>query len=294
MLAFSFVSIEKIFFSHFLCQWDARKQTADSRTVKIKKLTFQTFCRHIAPFALSCFCLKVVQKKSENAVYFVFFVVRKGAKGTKANKKEQNNHKKKKKVDGGKQQKRKFLWVIIIMCNVSVINFYQGPISLGTPAQDFTILFDTGSSDLWVLNKGSKCYVCDHTYTYHKYDHSASTTYTPNGTAFVDQYGLGTYFFFFLIHHIESGCFFLFATSASNVGVSDGIFGLAFRSLSADKILPPFFVLWQQGLLEENLFSMYLQSTHNTTDGELLLGGVDNSYYTGQIYYAPIVDERWY
>jgi hypothetical protein len=61
--------------------------------------------------------------------------------------------------------------------------------SIGTPAQKFTVVPDTGSSNLWVYS--SKCTVmpCKQNPSY---NHVKSSTYTPNGQAFDISYGSGS------------------------------------------------------------------------------------------------------
>jgi hypothetical protein len=63
---------------------------------------------------------------------------------------------------------------------------YYGPISIGTPPQTFQVIFDTGSSNLWVPS--GNCTDCG---LHHKYEHDKSSTYVPNGTAWDILYGSG-------------------------------------------------------------------------------------------------------
>merc|ERR1712159_318151 len=62
---------------------------------------------------------------------------------------------------------------------------YFGDISVGTPPQTVRVVYDTGSSNLWV-NKQSGWF------SPHKhYDDTKSSTYVKNGTVFKIQYGSG-------------------------------------------------------------------------------------------------------
>lgn len=65
---------------------------------------------------------------------------------------------------------------------------YYGSIELGTPPQSFNVIFDTGSSDLWVM--GAKCgsTACNN---HRKFDPSMSSTYKGSTTPFSIIYGTG-------------------------------------------------------------------------------------------------------
>lgn len=70
-------------------------------------------------------------------------------------------------------------------------------------------------------------------------------------------------------------------TSASGFdGVTfDGLFGLAYKSISADGVEPVFATMVSQGLVGQNLFGVYL-SNDTTKDGALTLGGTDTTVCT--------------
>lgn len=65
---------------------------------------------------------------------------------------------------------------------------FYGEIGLGSPPQNFKVVFDTGSSNLWV--PGSKCssIAC---FFHSKFDPEQSQTYRANGTKFAIRYGSG-------------------------------------------------------------------------------------------------------
>ncbi len=59
--------------------------------------------------------------------------------------------------------------------------------------------------------------------------------------------------------------------------------GLAFPEISIGGVTPPFQNMVQQGLVPEPVFSFWLnRNDPSGPGGELVLGGVDPSHYTGE------------
>ncbi|EPY76648.1 gastricsin [Camelus ferus] len=179
---------------------------------------------------------------------------------------------------------------------------YFGEISIGTPPQNFLVLFDTGSSNLWVPSVYCQSQACtSHT----RFNPSLSSTYSTNGQAFSLQYGSGSLTGFFgydtlMVHDIkvpnqefglsenEPGTNFLYATF-------DGIMGMAYPALSTDGATTALQGMLQEGALTCPVFSFYLSSQQSSQDGgAIVFGGVDNSLYTGQIHWTPVTQELYW
>lgn len=183
-----------------------------------------------------------------------------------------------------------------IVVNDFMNSQYYGTISLGTPAQSFSVIFDTGSSDLWVAGSGCALLSCG---LHKKYKSSASSTYVQNGTDFHIMYGSGPVSGFQSVDQLNIGGIvvenqeFAEVTDAKGLGIAyilgkfDGILGLAFPILSVNKVPTPFENIISQGLVPNSMFSFYL-GTSDGDKGELVIGGIDPDHYTGAINWVPL------
>ncbi|XP_038675944.1 gastricsin-like [Scyliorhinus canicula] len=181
----------------------------------------------------------------------------------------------------------------------SLDTYYYGSITVGTPPQSFTVLLDTGSSNLWVPSVYCYSTSCDN---HAKFDPSQSSTFSSTGKSFSMSYGAGSLSGYFgydtvtvagiTISHQELGLSKLEPGSYFGYAPFDGVLGLAYPSLARGGATPVFNNMINDNLLEQSLFSVYLKRNSNSQDGgEVLFGGIDYSLYSGQITWVPLIQE---
>ncbi|OCH86504.1 acid protease [Obba rivulosa] len=173
---------------------------------------------------------------------------------------------------------------------------WTGPISIGTPAQSFTIDFDTGSSDLWVPNSACTSSTCS---SKHKYDAAESSTSAKKSGTFSIKYGDGStvsgpiYTDKVSVAGVTAAGQYLspVTTLSSSFGgdPTDGILGMAYPAISSLKQSPFFNTAFSQKTAASNVFAMKLAQSGS----ELYLGGTDASLYTGSIEYHPSTQRFW-
>lgn len=178
---------------------------------------------------------------------------------------------------------------------------YYGEISLGSPAQNFEVIFDTGSSDLWVASKN-----CDSSCGRHaKYDATKSSTYVANGTSFDIMYGSGPVSGYQSIDNMDMGGLvvknqeFAEVTDAEGLGAAyklgkfDGILGLAFPVLSVNGVPTCFENVVDQGLVDTAQFAFYLGDSR-ADKGELVFGGYDSDKFTGELTWVNLLSATYW
>merc|ERR550539_1684705 len=169
---------------------------------------------------------------------------------------------------------------------------YYGPIEIGTPPQNFTVIFDTGSSNLWVpsvacLDSDRGSLPCR---THNTYNSSQSSTWEYDGTSFFLRYGTGQLRGFNSIDNLGFGGILVqgqtFGEATREPGITfvaakfDGIFGLAYPTISVNDVIPPFYNAWDQNLVDQNLFSFWLnRDASDELGGVIDFGGMDPDFY---------------
>ncbi|KAK7692175.1 hypothetical protein QCA50_003796 [Cerrena zonata] len=206
-------------------------------------------------------------------------------------------------------EKRQGQSAAIPVINQRTDSSYLGNVAIGTPPQTFSVVLDTGSSDLWVAS--SSCPSCDSDTP--RFDPSKSSTVartqTTSGDTEVDiHYGSGQVAGIVATDTVTMGGFtnskqtMLVATQMSSGlldGQASGIMGLAFEALASTESTPLWQVLLNNNQLASPEMSFWLTreiDNRNAKElefgGEFTLGGTNSTLFTGDIEFIDMPSLR--
>jgi len=174
---------------------------------------------------------------------------------------------------------------------------YSAVVSIGTPAQEFNLILDTGSSDLWVAT--TQCGDCSGVPLFNP---TKSSSYKNGSSVLQITYGSGQVAGFV---SEDSVTFSGFSMDQEFLAVGDtsqglltaglsGILGLGFASISALETTPFWQSVMNQNMLSSPVFSFYLERYVNQAGmneapgGTFTLGGTNTSLYTGNVQFIDM------
>lgn len=170
---------------------------------------------------------------------------------------------------------------------------YYGGIGIGTPAQSFNVIFDSGSADLWVPSSSAS--------TSHDTFSSGDSSTVETSTASWDiQYGTGSSSGVLARDTVTVGSITvpkqIFALASTLAPVieslpSDGIMGMAFSTIASSGAPTPFENMISGSLVSNPYFGIYFQRARDLTSqsrgtiggGELCVGCYDSSKFVGSL-----------
>ncbi|XGW23357.1 hypothetical protein V3C99_005527, partial [Haemonchus contortus] len=187
---------------------------------------------------------------------------------------------------------------------------YYGTIQIGTPPQTFKVLFDTGSSNLWV--PCANCPKSNKTCSQHqKFNCAQSSTCTQTYQSLPLRYGTGSLQGYVDYDAVCFGKNQKYCTNSYQGFVCamqepedtflntpfDGILGMAWDSIAKGGISQPMSQIFSNQILcPTAVFSFYLNRDlyNNTVGGELTLCGMDPTHYQGPIAWEPLISETYW
>ncbi|KAF9418563.1 hypothetical protein BGZ94_009660 [Podila epigama] len=220
----------------------------------------------------------------------------------KNNNNKNNNHKNKKtgKVHNNNSSNINKPQTRIKLHSIGTVSGYYGEVQIGNPPQSFDVVFDTGSSDLWVPS--SKC-TEEGCLSHNQFAGISSSSYSTGSPSkpFEIEYGTGSVSGVISEDVITMGDvvssspipFAESLTSSSLFGraVFDGVFGLAYPEMSSSGEQPPFLAMMEQKVMRNGVFGFYM----GKGKGELSLGGYDGSKIAGnEVLWSKVIKKGYW
>jgi len=177
---------------------------------------------------------------------------------------------------------------------------YVGKIGVGSPVQYFDVVFDTGSSNLWINGIDCQDEAC---LIHRRYDHASSQTHEPVDMSMEVQFGTGQ-----IEGQLSSDTFTLGPVKVRGQvfgeitrcvgevfmqGKFDGILGLSFPALSATEYSPVFDNIINQHLLAKNMFSFYYSKLPEQNSA-VVLGEPLPELYTGDMRFIEVAKKLYW
>lgn len=178
---------------------------------------------------------------------------------------------------------------------------YYGLITVGTPAQEFYVIFDTASNLTWVPSVGCSLEQCENRTLF---DNSKSSSYAHYGIWVSAPYvGGGSILGTAARETLNIAGIrvpeqlFVEATVIDpkiyNGVYFDGAVGLRLESRFTAEHWSVFDAMFYKNLLPEPKFSFYLHPTPEGYDGEIVLGGEKKDHYEGELTYTQSATDQW-
>ncbi|XP_062403777.1 pepsin B-like [Sardina pilchardus] len=174
--------------------------------------------------------------------------------------------------------------------------YYYGAISIGTPPQSVQVLFDTGSSNLWVDSVYCNSQACN---VHQKFNPQSSSTWKWAGKSFTLHYGAGGMTAYLGYDTITLGGL---TVNQQMVGLSEtldtaptpfaGIVGLAYPQISSAQQPTLMDTMMQQGVLQQDFVAFYL--SRGQYGSEMSFGELDSSKMASQITWTNVISESWW
>ncbi|XP_040006304.1 nothepsin isoform X2 [Xiphias gladius] len=180
---------------------------------------------------------------------------------------------------------------------------YYGEIRLGTPEQNFSVIFDTGSADLWVPSSYCVSQAC---VLHNRFKAFESTSFRHDGRIFGIHYGSGHLLGVMARDTLKVADLTAlnqeFGESVYEPGATfvmakfDGVLGMGYPSLAEILGNPVFDNMLAQKMVDKPVFSFYLSRRRSGDNpaGELLLGGTDEALYSGPINWLPVTAKGYW